>query len=182
MEKSNWATFAWDENGKLCECKIEVEGVIIDIHENRLYVQDKKAWNDNSGYGRYTIMDISEGQLRYNRFKIIVTRGSNNELFFVVEYNGNVLTKDRDIKKQLIGISCCISDNEDRAGVIEDVKAEFFYWLKESKENWWYNINLDLEKIKEFEILSLEEELLIKEPVIEIKVDGGWHRTDKDLK
>jgi hypothetical protein len=163
MEKSNWVTIAWDENGKPCEGKIDAEGIIIDIHENRLYVQDKKAWNDNSGYGRYTIMDISEGQLRYNRFKIIVERGSNDELFFVVEYNGNILTKNRDVKKQLIGISCCIPSGEDRDGVIEDVKAEFFYWIKESKEDWWYNIDICMEKIKDFETLNQEEELLAKE-------------------
>ena len=163
MEKSNWVTIAWDENGKPCEGKIDAEGIIIDIHENRLYVQDKKAWNDNSGYGRYTIMDISEGQLRYNRFKIIVERGSNDELFFVVEYNGNILTKNRDVKKQLIGISCCIPSGEDREGIVEDVKSEFFYWIKESKEDWRYNIDICMEKIKDFETLNQEEELLVKE-------------------
>lgn len=163
MEKSNWVTVAWDENGNPCEGKIEVEGTVIEVYENRLYVQDEKAWNENSGYGRYTIMDISEGQLRYKRFKIVVARGSNDELFFVVEYNGNILTKNGDVKKQLIGISCCIPSGEDRVGVVEDVKAEFFYWIKESKEDWWYNIALCLEKIKDFEALRQEEELLKKE-------------------
>lgn len=170
MEKSNWVTIAWDENGKPCEGKIEAEGTVIDIHENRLYVHDEKAWKENSGYGRYTIMDISEGQLRYNRFKIVVARGGNDELFFVVEYNSNTLTRSECIRKQLIGISCCIPDGQDRAGVIEDVKAEFFYWLKESKEDFWYKINLDLEKIKDFETLYQEEELLTRE--LDVKTNG----------
>jgi hypothetical protein len=182
MENSNWVTFAWDENGKPCEGKIEVEGTVVDTYENQLFVQDEKAWKENSGYGRYTIMDISEGQLRYNRFKIIVARGSNDELFFVVEYNGSFHTENEDDKKQLIGFSCCIPGGEDRVRVIEDVKEEFFYWIKESKEDWWYGISLYLERIKDFEMLNQEEELVAKEPIIEIKVDGGWHRTDKDLK
>ena len=157
MEKSNWITAAWDENGKQCSGKIEAEGTVIEIHENRLYVQDEKAWKENSGYGRHTIMDISEGQLRYNRFKIVVARGSNDELFFVIEYNGNILTKNGDVKKQLIGISCCIPDGKDRDEIVEDVKEEFFYWIKESKEDWWYNINLCLEKIKDFDTFSQED-------------------------
>jgi hypothetical protein len=163
MEKSNWITITWDENGKPCEGKIEAEGIVIGVYESRLYVQDEKAWKENSGYGRYTIMDISEGQLRYNRFKIIVARVSNDGLFFVVEYNSNTLTRSEVIRKQLIGISCCIPDGVDRDEAIEDVKAEFFYWFKESKEDFWYKINLDLEKIRDFEILYQEDELLEKD-------------------
>lgn len=165
MEDSNWITIAWDENGKTCEGKIEAEGTTIEVHENRLYVQDEKAWTENSGYGRYTIMDISEGQLRYKRFKIIVARciGIGNELFFTVEYNGNILTQNGDIKKQLIGVSCLINSGEDSAEVIEDAKAGFFYWLNDSERDLFYNINVDLKKIKDFEILYQEEELLAKE-------------------
>lgn len=158
MEKSNWVTITWDENGKQCGSKIEAEGTIIDVNEDRLYVQDEKGWSENSGYGRYTIMDIMEGQLRYKRFKIVVGRGSNDELFFVVEYNGNILTKNGDVRKQLIGISCCIPHGQDRERIIEDAKAEFFYWFKESKEDFWYQINLDLGNIKDFETLFQEED------------------------
>lgn len=157
MEKGNWITIAWDENGNSCEGKIEAEGIIVEIHENRLYIQDEKAWKENSGYGKYTIMDISDGQLRYNRFKIVVARCSNDELFFAIEYNGNVLTKNGDIKKQLIGISCCIPSDKDSNEVVEDVKAEFFYWIKETKEDWWYNISLCMEKIKDFDTFSQED-------------------------
>jgi hypothetical protein len=167
MEENNWVKIAWDENGKSCECKIEAEGTIIDVDEDRIYVQDEKAWREN-GYGKYTIMDISEGQLRYNRFKIIVARGGNDELFFVVEYNSNTLARNV-FRKQLIGVSLRLPGGGNHVGVVEDAKAELFYWLKESEEDFRYKINLDLEKIKEFKTLYQEEELLEKELVTKIK-------------
>jgi hypothetical protein len=163
MEEGNWINVAWDENGKSCEGKIEAEGIVIDVYMGRLYVHDEKAWSENSGYGRYTIMDISEGQLRYKLFKIIVERGINNELFFAVEYNGNILTKNGDIKKQLIGISYRVNSGEDNAEVIEDAKAGFFYWLNETVLDWSYNIDIDLKNIKDFDILFQEEKLFAKE-------------------
>lgn len=145
MAPNNWITIAWDENGLLCPGRIEAEGTIIDICEHLLYVHDKKAWKEDSGFGRYTIMEISEGQLRYNRFKIVVARGINNAIFFAVEYNSD---NTEDNKKQIFGFSCCIYDDDNRVAIVEDAKTEFFYWLEESKKDWWYNVNIDQEKIQ----------------------------------
>jgi hypothetical protein len=47
MEENNWERIAWDENGKPCECKIEAEGIIIDVDMDRLYVHDEKAWMED---------------------------------------------------------------------------------------------------------------------------------------
>jgi hypothetical protein len=152
MTSSNWVTIAWDENGVLCPGKIEAEGTIIDIHESFVYVHDEKAWKENSGFGRYTIMEISEGQLRYNRFKIVVARGINDGIFFAAEYN-NSNTED-DKKKQIFGFSCCIYEDDSRVTIVEDAKIEFFYWLEESQEDWWYNIDIDYEKIADFVTFS----------------------------
>jgi hypothetical protein len=107
-------------------------------------------------------MDVSEGQLRYNRFKIIVARGGNGQLFFAVEYNSNTLARNV-IMKQLIGVSFLLPGGGNHVGVVEDAKAELFYWLKESEEDFCYKINVDLEKIEEFKTIYQEEELLEKE-------------------
>lgn len=177
MTSNNFVTIAWDKNGEPCKCKIEAEGTIVDIYENWLYIHDEKAWKENSGFGKYTIMEISDGQLRYNRFKIVVARGSNDELFFVVEYGGSGYTEDD--KKQMIGISYCLPGSNESAGIEEDVKAEFFYWLKESKEDWWYNIDIDLGKIKDFETFDQGDMSIEKNHDIRAQVDTCEHVSNK---
>ena len=178
MTSSNWVTIAWDENGVLCPGKIEAEETTIDIHENFVYVHDEKAWKENSGFGRYTIMEISEGQLRYNRFKIVVARGINDQLLFAVEYN-NSNTED-DKKKQIFGLSCCIYDDGNRVTIVEDAKTEFFYWLEESKEDWRYNIKIDQEEIADFATFSQVDLLSTKDIGTDACVDIDAH-VDTDV-
>lgn len=148
---SKWVTLAWNENGEPCEGRIEIEGVfeaegiVVEIFKNWLYVRDEKAWRKNSGYMKPIIMMISQGQLEYYRFKIIASRGSNNELFTVIECNN----KDFTEKRQLIGISCRGYYDDKYVGVTEDTKKEFLDWIKKSKDDWWPVIKVDIEKIKD---------------------------------
>ena len=150
MALSNWATLSWNENGEPSEGKLEVEGITIEIYKNWLYVRDEKAWKEGSMFIKPTIMEIAEGQIEYHRFKIIAHRGKNNELFVVAEYD----SKDFKEKKQLIGIGAYGFDDDNYVGISEETKGEFFYWIKKSKENWWFSMDIDVTKIKDFNVIN----------------------------
>lgn len=186
MALSNYATIAWDENGEPCSGKIEAEGTVIDIYKDWLYVHDEKAWRENSGFGRYTIMEISEGQLRYNGFKIITKRGSNEELFVVVEYNNSYSSslgkEEEEERKQLFGIACYAYDGDDYVGVSEKTKKEFFDWIKDTKEDWLYHIDVCLEKIKDFNTINQGDAYLAKEMGIETPINTHEPILSKILK
>lgn len=152
MALSNWATLSWNENGEPCEGKIEAEGITIEIYKNWLYVRDEKAWREGAAFIKPTIMEIAEGQIEYHRFKIIASRGKNNELFVVTEY----YSKDHTEKKQLIGIGAYGFDDDNYVGVSEDTKGEFFYWIKRTREDWWFPMGIDVTvtKIKDFKVFN----------------------------
>lgn len=184
MALSNWATLAWDENGKPCKGRIEVErvfeaeGIVVEIYKNWLYVRDEKSWREGSGYMKPIVMTISQGQLEYYRLKIIARRGSNDELFVVIEYNN----KDSTEKKQLIGIACYGYDGDDYVGVTEDSKKEFFDWIKNSREDWWPSIDIDIEKIKDFKVFNQGDIYLAKELGINTPVNTDEPILSKALK
>jgi hypothetical protein len=196
MALSNWATIAWNENGEPCPGEIEADGTVIDIYKNWLYVHDEKAWKENSGFGRYTIMEITEGHLRYNRLKIVAKRGKHDEIFVAVEYNGGIgcyagkakgigneiRKEEKEDKKQLIGIGCYAYEGHDYVGVSEGAKKEFFDWIKESKETWGYSIDIDLGKIKDFKIFNQGDVVLAKEFGIDTPVNTDEPILSKMLK
>ena len=157
MALSNWATLSWNENGESCEGKLEAEGITIEIYKNWLYVSDEKAWKEGAMFIKPTIMEIAEGQIEYHRFKIIASRGKNNELFVVAEYG----PKDHKEKKQLIGISAYgFDDDSNYIGITEETKGEFFYWIKRTKEDWWFPMDIDVTKIKDFNVINQGDKYL----------------------
>ena len=97
-----------------------------------------------------TIMEISEGQIEYHRFKIIAIRGKNNELFVVAEYD----PKDHKEKKRLIGIGAYGFDDDNYIGVTEETKGEFFHWIARTRADWWFPVNIDVTKIKDFNVIN----------------------------
>ena len=150
MALSNWATLAWNEKGEPCEGKIEAEGIAIEIYKNWLYVRDDKAWKEGA-FIKPTIMEIAEGQIEYHRFKIISSRGKNNELFVVAEYSSTDYTE----KKQLIGIGAYgYDDDGNYVGITSETKGEFFHWIGMTKEDWWFPIDIDVTKIKGFNAIN----------------------------
>lgn len=178
MALSNWATLAWNENGEPCEGKIDAEGIIVAIYKNWIYVRDEKAWREGAAFNKPTIMEISEGQIEYHRFKIIVSRGSNNELFVVVEYNN----KDGTERKQLIGIGAYGYDDDKYVGVTEDTKKEFFNWIKKSRGDWWFSVNIDLTKIKDSEQFNQGDKYLAEKLGFKTPVNTGEPIMSKVLK
>ncbi len=132
MALSNWTTVAWNENGDPCEGKIEANEVIVEIYKNWLYVRDEKAWRESSGYMRPVVMKVLCGQLEYCGLKIIASRGRNDELFVVIEYDNNDYTE----RRQLIGIACYGYDDEEYVGVTEGTKKEFLDWIEKSRDDW----------------------------------------------
>jgi hypothetical protein len=178
MALSNWAILAWNENGEPCDGRLEAEGVSISIYKNWIYVRDEKAWKEGSMFNKPTIMEISEGQIEYHRFKIIAKRGKNNEVFVLAEYSGN-----QKETKQLIGIGAYAYDDDGNyVGVTEETKGEFFNWIRISKEDWWFPMLIDVTKIKEFKTFNQGDKYIADKFGLETPVNTDEPILSKALK
>ena len=169
MSLSNWSTLAWDKDGKSAGSKLEAEGVSVEIYKNWLYIRDENSWNEEFRYAKPTIMEMSEGQITYHGFSIIAGRGSNGELFVVVEYNN----RDHTEKSQLIGIASYGYDEDNYVGVTDKTKEEFFDWIKTSREDWWFPINVDLDNIKDCGQFNQGDAFFAKELGFKIPINTG---------
>ena len=179
MALSNWATLAWDENGKPCNGRLEAEGITIEIYKNWLYVRDEKAWKEGGMYIKPTIMEIAEGQIEYYRFRIIASRGKNNELFVVAEYSA----KDQKETKQLMGIGAYgYDDDGDYVGVTEETKGEFFHWIERTRGDWWFPMPIDMIKIKDFKTFNQGDKYIADQFGLETPVNTDEPILSKALK
>lgn len=178
MALSNWATLAWNENGEPCDGSLKAEGVSIDIYKNWIYVRDENAWKEGSVFNKPTIMEISEGQIEYHRFKIIVSRSQNGALFVVAEY----ISKDQKENKQLMGIGAYGYDDANYVGVTEETKEEFFNWIKTSKEDWQFTILVDVTKIKDFKTFNQGDQYIADKFGLETPVNTDEPILSKALK
>ena len=169
MALSNWSTLTWDKDGKPSGSKLEAEGVSVEIYKNWLYIRDENSWNEEFRYAKPTIMEMSEGQIKYHGFSIIARSGGNGELFVVAEYNNRGYTE----KSQLIGIAAYGYDRDNYVGITDKVKEEFFNWIKTSREDWWFPINVDLDKIKDCEQFNQGDMFFSKELGFKAPVNAG---------
>ena len=132
MALSNWDDKAWDVKGNPMPSIIEF-GIIsvefgtvsVEVYKNWLYIKDAAAWDENSGYRFPTIMEISEGYIRYKKIIIHAIRGPQNSIMARVECG-----YDNDAVMYAIG-AYGYDDNGDFVGVLPETVAEFRKWLKE---------------------------------------------------
>lgn len=88
MALSNWATLAFDINGKPCNgtFKNEKSGAVVELYKNWVYVRDPRAWHEEgSDFVKPTVAQINEGDIYVFGFHIHAIRGRQNAIFTVGE-------------------------------------------------------------------------------------------------
>lgn len=82
MALSNWDTCSWNEKGEpINGIFITPRGIGVHVYKNWLYVSDEKAWHEDVGYIKPTIMQIDEGRLSYGDLNIEAIRGPQNGVY-----------------------------------------------------------------------------------------------------
>lgn len=84
MALSNWDILAIDHEGNPSNGVFRSStGVEVEFYKNWLYVRDEAGWTDN-GFMRPTVMQISEGSIRYKDVEIVAFRGPQDGVYAVV--------------------------------------------------------------------------------------------------
>jgi hypothetical protein len=130
MALSNWDTLSLDEdskptNGVICS-KL---GIYVEIHKNWLYVRDDKAWVQEGGFRKPTVMQIYEGDIIYKDVRILAERGPQEGIYCFVH-----TTTSKEPVSVMVGIGCYGYDSHsDWVGVT----AGSLYYLKSLCTNKW---------------------------------------------
>ncbi len=127
MALSNWDDKAWDVKGNPMPSIIKFGTVSIEVYKNWLYVKDTAAWDENSGYRFPTIMEISEGYVRYKKIIIHAIRGPQNSILTRIQC-GYINDPDYAIMYAIGAYG--YDDSGDFVGVLPETVAEFRKWLK----------------------------------------------------
>lgn len=82
MALSNWDDLAFDLTGQKQQSTFRTPlGIELDIYKNWLYIRDEKAWREGGGYVHPTVMQISQGVVRYHDLNILAARGPQNGVY-----------------------------------------------------------------------------------------------------
>lgn len=153
MALSNWDTLAVDENGEPTNGVINSKGgVSVAIYKNWLYVRDKKAWRKGGDYINDTMMEVTEGELKYFDVKIMAKRGPKNGVYVIVETP--TFGEDRQI---MVGIGC-YGYSDDEVGTwcgIQQAEIDFLKAMLTEKDEYGFVhdekiTNIDLTKALRF--------------------------------
>jgi len=82
MALSNWDTLALSETGQPTPGVFtSALGVEVEVYKNWLYVRDKRAWREGGGFTGPTVMQVTEGTLRYQDVHIAAWRGPQEGVY-----------------------------------------------------------------------------------------------------
>lgn len=84
MALSNWDLLVLDHDGRPCDGSFtSPEGVEVEFYKNWLYVRDPKGWT-HGAFVEPTVMQVTEGILRYKDVAIVAFRGPQDGVYAVV--------------------------------------------------------------------------------------------------
>lgn len=115
MALSNWDTLAVDLKGEpQAGCFVSPGGVRVEIYKNWIYVHDAKAWREGGPFVADTVMQISEGQVRYHDVHIRAIRGPQDGVYVVCWHENTETGRDDGVLNPLLTgmIGCGVSGFE----------------------------------------------------------------------
>lgn len=135
MALSNWASVAFDKNGKLSESKIELiedkKEKILEVYKNWIRVGDKSMWK-NKKHGDFSspwVSFIQYGNLILSGFEIVSKRDRQSGVFCFVRY---CTYNKKDIMKEyyFAAIGCSAFSNHKDVGIEQKTFKNFKDWLR----------------------------------------------------
>lgn len=101
MALSNWDACALNEKGQPTNGVFNSPrtSVVIRIYKNWLYMNDKKAWEEEGGFIKDTVAQINSGCGEYKDVNFVVVRGPKYGVYFAVWTTVYTKIKSPDQKK-----------------------------------------------------------------------------------
>lgn len=168
MALSNWATMAFDSEGKPCDGTIKGFGsASAEIYKNWLYIYSEKMWAEGDSFTQPCIAQIDEGRLCIGKLEIEASRGPQDAIF--VSITSTDYTADPCETIRMAGIGCCgYSDPLDglikHFGVNKDEYEDISYFTEYRGDNPAQLVlacfKLDDDTVIEYKITEAEAESL----------------------
>ena len=155
MALSNWDTCALNEKGEPTNGVFVSPrtSVVIRVYKNWLYMNDKKAWEEDGGFIKDTVAQINSGHGQYKDVNFVVIRGPKYGVYFAVWTTVYPKSKSPDINDQkaydawhkkvktyaMVGIGCSGHGSRKYLGV---TKRDLAYLKKhvltnDDKNDYW---------------------------------------------